>query len=549
MKNKSDINEIVPRVALYMRVSSGPQAVRDLSIPDQRKAMARHCADLGWTIVSEFVDARSGRTDNRPEYQKMLEQTKGVTPPFDVIMVHSFSRFFRDAFEFESQLRDLAKQSVRVVSLTQDIEDSPTGKMIRNIINLFDQYSSEETAKHVRRTMRENAAQGFHTGGVTPFGYKVVVAERRGSRDKKKLAINSEEAAIVELVFDLYQHGDGTSGPKGVKRTTEWLNEHGYRTRLGSYWGSAQVYRLLTDPVYNGRYVYGRRSKANDAVTVPVPAIIPDDVFQAVGKTLSDRNPKALPPRLVTGPILLSGLVKCPNCGGGLTTTTGKGGRYKYYSCSAKIRNGDKGCTGFHAPMEEIDKYVLNAILNDLLTQSKISKLISSVCAKEDVEAGKSAEKLMQFIESLQQANDRLQRLYIAIEKGVVDIEDPTLKDRIDLTRRTRDDAKAAVENMKNTVKPEFVLSEANIGSFIKIMRKNIVDQPNEIRRGYLRKVIDAIEVGPTTIRIHIDARRLRDVVNLRPDAPQVVPTFVREWRMGWDSNPRYGSPHASFQD
>ncbi len=35
--------------------------------------------------------------------------------PFDIIIVHSFSRFFRDQFELEFYVRRLAKNGVRLV--------------------------------------------------------------------------------------------------------------------------------------------------------------------------------------------------------------------------------------------------------------------------------------------------------------------------------------------------------------------------------------------------------------------------------------------------
>ncbi|MFQ6777565.1 recombinase family protein [Cereibacter sphaeroides] len=237
------------RVALYMRVSTGPQAVSDLSIPDQRKAMTAHCASRGWLVVDEFVDARSGTTDNRPEHQRMMDLIKSGGAKFDVVLVHSFSRFFRDAAEFQLALRAMRRRKVNLISITQEIEDTPTGQMIRSIIAIFDQDTSEEISKHVKRTLRENAAQGFHCGGVTPFGYRAVFAERRGGREKKKLEVHPEDATVVRLIFDLYRSGGGNSGVMGVKRVTEWLNDHGHRTRSGKLWSIRQIHDMLTDPV------------------------------------------------------------------------------------------------------------------------------------------------------------------------------------------------------------------------------------------------------------------------------------------------------------
>src|SRR5262249_27534137 len=78
---------------------------------------------------------------------------------FDFIVVHSYSRFFREAFEQEFYLRKLAKHGVRVVSITQPVGDEtePVHAMMRKVIALFDEYQSKENAKHVIRSMKENA--------------------------------------------------------------------------------------------------------------------------------------------------------------------------------------------------------------------------------------------------------------------------------------------------------------------------------------------------------------------------------------------------------
>lgn len=151
----------------------------------------------------------------------------------ELIVVHSFSRFFRDQVVGEFYIRSLARRDVRVVSLTQHTDDSPEGHLMRRILAMFDEYQSLETAKHVRRSLHENALQGFWNGGVTPFGYKLVEIERRGKTRKKGLAIDEHDATVVRLMFDLALKGDRASAPMGIKAIVCWLNERGYRTRRG----------------------------------------------------------------------------------------------------------------------------------------------------------------------------------------------------------------------------------------------------------------------------------------------------------------------------
>ena len=99
--------------------------------------------------------------DRRPEFQRMLDMAATEAPPFNVIVVHSFSRFARDHFALEFQVRRLRRHGVRLVSITQDLGDDPMSVMVRQVFALFDEYQSKENAKHTLRAMQENARQGF----------------------------------------------------------------------------------------------------------------------------------------------------------------------------------------------------------------------------------------------------------------------------------------------------------------------------------------------------------------------------------------------------
>ena len=114
------------RAALYLRVSTGRQADSDLSIPDQRRQAKAYCASRGWEIVADYVEPGVSATyDRRPEFQRMIDAATIKPPAFDVIVVHSFSRFFRDQFQLEFYVRRLAKNGVRLVSITRSSATIP----------------------------------------------------------------------------------------------------------------------------------------------------------------------------------------------------------------------------------------------------------------------------------------------------------------------------------------------------------------------------------------------------------------------------------------
>ena len=150
------------RAALYLRVSTGRQADSDLSIPDQRRQAEGYCTSRGWEIVADYVEPGVSATDDRrPEFQRMIDAATTRPPAFDAIVVHSFSRFFRDQFQLEFYVRRLAKNGARLVSITQELGDDPMSNMIRQIMALFDEYQSKDNAKQTLRAMARARACGM----------------------------------------------------------------------------------------------------------------------------------------------------------------------------------------------------------------------------------------------------------------------------------------------------------------------------------------------------------------------------------------------------
>ncbi len=197
------------RAALYLRVSTARQAEHDVSIPDQKRQGEAYCASRSYELVETFIEAGASATnDRRPEFQRMIEAGTAKPPAFDVVVVHSFSRFFRDHFELEFYVRKLAKNGVKLISITQEMGDDPMHVMMRQIMALFDEYQSKENAKHVLRAMNENARQGFWNGALPPIGYRIVAAEQRGSKTKKKLEIDPLHADTVRLIYRLQDRAD-----------------------------------------------------------------------------------------------------------------------------------------------------------------------------------------------------------------------------------------------------------------------------------------------------------------------------------------------------
>jgi site-specific DNA recombinase len=428
---KADQTEAPLRAALYFRVSTGRQAESDLSIPDQRRQALAYCAAHGWDVAIEFVEpGMSGTDDRRPELQRLLDMATAGGAPFDVVLVHSFSRFARDHFALEMHVRHLRKAGVRLVSITQDLGEDPMSVMVRQVFALFDEYQSKENAKHTLRAMQENARQRFWNGSKAPYGYAVIAAEQRGAKTKKRLAIDPVEAEVIRLIFRLFREGDGASGPMGVKAVTSWLNEHGNRTRTGARWGIGPLHRILTRATYKGDHSFNRKlwktQKAKpeaDHIAVAVEPIIDAASFDAVQIALRSRNPKATPPRVVTGPILLTGIATCASCGGGMTLRTGKSGRYRYYTCATCAQKGKAACEGRSIPMEKLDRLVTERLADQLLTPERVGNLLAGLLERQATKDEDHSSRLNALRAKVADADSLLGRLYAAIENGVAERE------------------------------------------------------------------------------------------------------------------------------
>jgi site-specific DNA recombinase len=536
---------IISRAALYLRVSTTRQAEVDLSIPDQRLQTQAYCERQGWQVVADYVEpGASAMDDQRPEFQRLIERASDDDRPFDVIVVHSFSRFFRDAFGLEMYIRRLAKHGVRLVSITQELGDDPSQVMMQ-VIALFDEYQSRENAKHVLRAMKENARQGFYNGSRVPLGYAVEDVEQRGHRMKKRLAIDPVEAETVRLIFRLYLEGDGASGPLGVKEVAKALNARGIRTRLGARFGVGPVHVILTNPLYVGEWRFnrrhaksGREKPITEVIAVEVPPIIERETFDEVRRSLKARNPRSMPPRITTGPILLTGLAYCASCSCAMTLRTGtsKTGRvYRYYSCSAAARMGKTACKGRSIPMDRLDQLVTGQIADYLLVPDRVADLLAEIVNRRAMAGGEVRDRIDQLSREASTAEDKLRRLYALVEDGVTDL-DEVLKVRLADIKADRDRARSALDRIKGQ-SPAARIDRAKIERFGSLMRQNITTGDVPFRKAYLRSFIDAVEVDDRVIRIHGSRSTLEQAVIASSQPGNGVRSFVRKWRARRDSN------------
>ncbi len=533
------------RAAGYYRVSTVRQAEEGISLADQRHAVAVFCEKNGLALVEEYCDrGASGTSENRPELQRMLLDAKTKPSPFERIVVFSQSRLFRNAPVAELTIRDLRKNGVEVVSVTQPSSHDESGDLVRQLLNVFDEHSSRETAKHVRTTMRANAEAGFWNGAAPPFGYNTYVAEMHGKKAKKKLAIDDVEARIIELIFRLAELGTGRSGPMGTKKIAEHLNAAGYRTRAGKFWHVGPLHKILTNPVYKGTYIYNRNdSRAGKArpvgehVEVRCPAIVEADRFDAVQVLLKSRNPKVASPKVVCGPILLTGLARCADCGGAMTIRTGKSGRYRYYTCATSQARGKTACQGRSLPMAKLDNAVVEALCERLFQPERLAEMLREIEARDAEGATQSNAEMLRVTSELTDAKARLERLYGAIERGLADMDDDAFAARVASAKQDRDIATAAHERVRRRLGPKLDLSSDKMVAFGKAMQDRLRRGEVPFRKAYIRATVERIEVHDKEAIIYGRKDNLRRRVAKGDPTVGAVPSSVQKWRTRQDSN------------
>ena len=298
--------------ALYARVSSDRQDV-DLSVSAQLRALRDYAKNNGYSVAREYVDeAVSGRIADRPQFRQMLEEGGRANSPFQVILVWKFSRFTRKrehAVAFKSMLR---RKGIRVVSITEHADDSPTGKLMEAIIESVDEFYSENLAQEVVRGMREAASRGYFLASRAPFGYnRIKVSD--GIKERPTLEVDPVAAPIVKEIFESSVRGNG------LKEICKDLNGRGI-THKGRRWQKNVIHYMLTNEAYTGTAVWGVKSKdekAQEPVKVENawPALVSRETFDAVQLGLHERAPAKQRPGRAGSQYLLSGILRCGVCG------------------------------------------------------------------------------------------------------------------------------------------------------------------------------------------------------------------------------------------
>ena len=480
-------------VALYARVSSDRQDV-DLSVAAQLRALRDFAERNGYVVAREYIDeAESGRTSDRPQFTKMLDEAAQPDAPFQEILVWKFSRFTRKrehAVAFKSMLR---RRGIRVTSITEHADDTPTGKLMEAIIESVDEFYSENLAQEVTRGMREAASRGFWVASRPPYGYKRVKVQD-GAKERPRLELNRPVDDIVRRIFDMAINGSS------VLDITRVLNDEGIPTTNGKPWLKTTVHRLLTNEAYTGTLVWGQNAKDGGEPVRVVdahPAIVTCDEFQYVQRLLKSRAPKHVNPRRVSSPYLLSSLLSCEPCNVSMSGAEAKGGKYSYYVCQSKIKKGTETCETPRLSARDFERLVIDQLREHILTESNMRELVKMVDEEMDGLAREQRQKLESAEHELARVAQALDRIWRMVE--TTDLEMLDAADRIREHKHRKEQLEVAAETARRTLadRRQLLDSEDMIAAFAEEMSEFLLTSELTETRAFLRTFIHRIEVRP----------------------------------------------------
>ena len=410
--------EIPTSLVGYARVSSDAQDVAN-SIQTQSTRIFDFANQPNARLSCIYKDeARTGTVDDRPGFLQMIADSRKNPKPFDAIVVTNFARFARNKEDSVIYKGLLKKLGIRVISIEQPNDGSPEGQLMEGIFEAFDSFYSASLGRNIRFGIANLIKSGFYPYRKAPFGYEKKPVQA-GGKTRYKLAINQEQAVIIRMIFNIYQRGLAS------QEIHKDLNAQGIPAPNGGKWAKSSVYRILRHRIYNGTIISvepqpGRVQLRFDHMH---PAIIPDEPFEDVQRTLDARSPNVIHPRQAGSKYLLSNLAKCNLCGANMVPRPSKGNAYVYWVCQTRHDQGVKYCDCPRRNVETFEPIVLDAIIDDILTPTNVMEFIAHIEAEVRDQSGFRIDLIDTIDKQLDDLEQRFNRLTDAYETGKLTLQ------------------------------------------------------------------------------------------------------------------------------
>lgn len=346
------------RAVYYTRVSKSEQAISGYSLGAQQKIITDYCAQKGYELVGGYSDEGiSGKTiEQRHQLQDLLEDSRN--DDFDIVIIWKLSRLSRRLIDTLSIIEELNQNDVALESVSEKTDfTSTSGIFMTQVMASMNEFERNVIAENVALGHKAKAQQGSWNGNKV-FGYDNVKKKNRGT----SLVVNDQEAKVIQSIYNAYLSG------LGLRAIANDLNNKGYTTKRDNPFSTIAVRDILDNKLYRGDIVYGKKAKnIKELQDNPIvvkglhEAIIDSQTWDKVAqlRQLRSRNPE----KSRTGANVLTGIIKCPQCGGHMvinnayyTRKDGTRVHKKYYVCGTFKNKGATVCSsnGINAATAEL---------------------------------------------------------------------------------------------------------------------------------------------------------------------------------------------------
>lgn len=310
------------RVYCLYRVSTKGQVDKD-DIPMQKTSCREFAERNGWTILKEFQEKGVSGFKVSASDRDAIQDLKAAAEKkeFDVLLVFMFDRIGRIDDETPFVVEWFIKHGIEVWSVNEGEQrmDNHVDKLMNYIRFWQANGESQKTSARVKTRLNQMTLDGKFTGGVAPFGYKLIKSGEINKKGKElmDIVIDDDEAPIVKKIFEMtVKEGYGSY------RMADYLNSHGIRTHNNSKFQCNTVNRILKNRLYCGYLVSG----GVESPYIERLHIIDENIFdqaQYILKQRSSKNEeKQQIARTTKGSTLLSGNIYCAHCGQKMVSTS-----------------------------------------------------------------------------------------------------------------------------------------------------------------------------------------------------------------------------------
>ena len=463
------------RAILYARVSGDDRKYATSGIESQLADGRKYAGERGYEIVGEFYetpDKVTSGADWLPELERVMKLAQGGG--FEVMVVREIDRLARNRFKQMSVEIQLESCGARVEYVIGQFEESAEGRLLKGLMSEFAEYEREKIKERtVRGIIRSVEAGNVTTGGSTaPYGYDVATVDGRRS-----LVVNEQEAAVIQLVFDLY-----VNQAKSISSIAMYLTEKqipkpakskNHLARSSSHlWSRGTIQNILTNESYIGRWHYrkGRRVKTAEGqskhiarpreewIEIAVPPIIDEATYEAAQRQ-RERN-KRLKGKQHSRFYLLGGMLRCGHCGGYVTGSqrTTRGRKVGYYECGVHRapKRSHRTCNDArYFRVETTDRAAWQWVKGIFMSPETLKLALDNYQAQQ-VEV---QTPVVQMIEStaarLQETEQEKRRLLKAYTSGVLSLEEIAVQ-KVEIDKRMADLTQALSE-LKAELSPTII--------------------------------------------------------------------------------------------